>query len=236
MRILFHKEIKATKKSLSPYLMVKWDNKILANKYGKICLESKPCTRTIKINDYRSGSKFYRLSFPYIQYLINYTVSEENGSLTYHYHGLDQHGLVLFYSQSPLDDIKQNVFLPFLDAYNLGLICTPHQYDAGVRFKTLKELIDFSISTYWGMTQYQNSEVLEEWNNKTIEDLLNTEILKKIEETALKDHYPNDLKSSFFDRTDRLQCRNANYQVYYRPKINIKTKIFKNKLLKNFKK
>ncbi|MEI8270739.1 MAG: hypothetical protein WCG45_05190, partial [bacterium] len=68
MRILFHKEIKAVEKSLNPHLRGRWYNEILASKYGTICLESEPCTRTIKI-----GQDFRRLSFPYIQYLINYT-------------------------------------------------------------------------------------------------------------------------------------------------------------------
>ncbi|MEI8270863.1 MAG: hypothetical protein WCG45_05870, partial [bacterium] len=85
--------------------------------------------------------------------------------------------------------------------------------------------------------QYDNPKVLKQWNKKTIEDLLNFEVLKKIEAIALTDcYFQNDLKSSFVDRIDRLTPRDKNYQSYYRPKINIKTKILKNKLLKNFKK
>jgi hypothetical protein len=231
MRILFHKEVKATKKSLHPYLYGKWENNVLQSKYGTIFVEGRPCTRTI-----RTENKFYRLNFPYIQYLINYTVTEENGVEFYHYHGLDQRGLRMYYSTSPLIDINQKVFLPFMDAYNLGLICTPHQYDMGFKFKTIKELVEFSISVYWGMRQHETS-IMKIWKNKSVEDLLDDKILGSMEKISLSDSwYGHDLKSAFIERIDRIEEKNMNIQNCYRPKPTVKSKIFKNKLLKNFKK
>lgn len=148
-------------------------------KYGFILLENEPIHRTISF--YKSANFLVdkgRFPFPYVQYLVCYTV--ENGE--YHFHGFREGGLRVYFSKSPFENFNQKVSCSWVEGYYLnslrhGLICTTHQFDPYISNsgKTMYkksadnifDIVDFQISTFWGMVhnfsffdKYFNDELM----------------------------------------------------------------------------
>ena len=151
MRVIFQKEKNVPNKEIYTKLRIydSWESmcKIKPNKFGIVILEGDPCTRNIYIhepdplNEYSSkvNPKIKKLSFPYIQYAINYNIVGKGKNKKYFFNGLSQNGLKITLSTKPLTEFNQKIFLSPLDYHNGGLICTPHEYDFGQSFKTVKE-------------------------------------------------------------------------------------------------
>ena len=136
------------------------------SKFGSIILESEPCYRTICL-----GRNYKKVPFPYAQHVINYGILEGQKEKKYVYLGQPQLGLMVLHTVSPLKSFKQDAYVSMTDFYNDGVVCLSHEYDYTMRFKTLEELVQFAISTYYAANHGSLSNYISvenDWADKKL--------------------------------------------------------------------
>jgi hypothetical protein len=154
MKKIFQKEI--TRRVLYRYDVE--EERYVVNycsKIGVMCFEQEPHSRTVFLTGNENVIK--RIHFPYFQFTINYVVDEKKEN-PFIFMGQDGQGLKISCSTKPIEKMEEEVYLcPFEVSY---IICTPHPknknnviYDRK-GFKTLEDLKNNVISSYWGLNHY----------------------------------------------------------------------------------
>ena len=134
---------------------------------GIVILEKEPHARTVFLSSNRGSSRVF---FPYVQFYIRYTIEKEK----YIYHGITSNGLKVSFSNSPVKNMKDIVYIPPPDYLRDGFVCTPHVAISGQdtlydnkKFNDLETLQKQVVGTYWSLNQDGIN-----WINLTQEEVL----------------------------------------------------------------
>lgn len=153
-------------------LKLRVENSSVFDQSGLMILEAEPQVRSIITSG--SSNKFsYRLPFPYILFIIQYTKDNYRGQTKYFYPGLYGNGLRVYGSNSPLKTLENKVFLLPNEESGLGLVCTNHDYD-GKTYNSVIELANEVIGLWWGHNHslIRRDISFEQWSSMSLEDVL----------------------------------------------------------------
>lgn len=170
-----------------------------------ICIQTdKPQFRTILVH--RDGPNFLKIPFPYIIFTIVY--KKVNGKFRYMgYRHSGEAGLYVSLSNKRLKNIDDIVMPSPTEYLNSGGVCTAHKYDGKV-FSTLKELCNFVIDHWWGLTH--TSFAFNYWKNLTLDDL--DEIFEgELTERSWPKHKYSSLISKFVKIPKKLRLNNKKW-------------------------
>lgn len=135
---------------------------------GVMILETEPTGRSIFC--YRQNAASIWLPFPYMIFIVHYTLS--GGKAVYG--GIYDKGLIVFLRNTPLETIDDQVYHSPTDMERGGLVCTPHQFDRKT-YASAEELVANVVSLWWNTYHNIASTVLTKWQYKNVENVLEME-------------------------------------------------------------